>query len=170
MELAVLATDQDLPFIGLAEPVEDVHQGGLPRPVLTQQRNDLAFADGEIDVVVGKYSGELFGDVPQLKFQRCLPRATCQMHTRGSDAFVPKREWGPRLGAPLSQSDQTIRCVLFTSLLVANRSERGLDDTVFDVLEQLLDLGVQLGRHPICPVVVVGEANAVVGKVADEGT
>ena len=40
-----LAVDQDLALVGLVEPVEDVHQGGLAGAVLAEQRVDLARLD-----------------------------------------------------------------------------------------------------------------------------
>ncbi len=63
-----LAVDQDLALIRLQQPVEDVHQRGLARPVLAEQAADLAWVNPEVDVVVGHEAAEALRDAAQLKF------------------------------------------------------------------------------------------------------
>jgi len=43
-DVDLLAVEQDLALVGLRQPVEDVHQGGLAGPVLAQQGVDLSRA------------------------------------------------------------------------------------------------------------------------------
>ena len=45
--------EEDLPGIGLVQPVEDVHQRALPGAVLAEQGMDLAGREVEVDAVVG---------------------------------------------------------------------------------------------------------------------
>ena len=66
-ENIVLAVDADLTLVGVVQPVEDVHQGRLPRSVLTEQRVDLAAAEIEVDVVVGEDARKGLGDPAQLE-------------------------------------------------------------------------------------------------------
>ena len=47
------AVDEDLPVVGLVEPVEDAHQGALAGAVLAEQGVDLARGQREVDAVVG---------------------------------------------------------------------------------------------------------------------
>ena len=63
VESAALATDEDLPFIGLCEPVEDVHQGGLAGSVLADQGADFSSLHGQADAIIGDHAGEALGDV-----------------------------------------------------------------------------------------------------------
>ena len=51
---------------GLKRPVEDAHQGGLPRPVLPDDRVDGAGFDDEIDVLQGGDVSEPLGDAAHL--------------------------------------------------------------------------------------------------------
>jgi len=71
------AVDDHLALVGLQHPVELVHQGGLARPVLTQQGVHLAGLDGQVDVVVGHQVAEALGDAAQFESQRNL------LQTRG---------------------------------------------------------------------------------------
>jgi hypothetical protein len=66
-EGARLTIDQDLALVGLGEPVEHVHQRGLPRPVLPEQCVDLAGLDGEVDPGVGRHRTEPLGDAAEFK-------------------------------------------------------------------------------------------------------
>ena len=49
--------EQDLALVGRGQPVQDVHERGLARAVLAEQRVDLAGADLEVDRVVGDDAG-----------------------------------------------------------------------------------------------------------------
>jgi hypothetical protein len=51
-DLDLLAPHEDPSSIGRVHPVEDAHQGGLARPVLADQRMDLAGAQFQVDLVV----------------------------------------------------------------------------------------------------------------------
>ena len=63
-----LAVDEDLALVGLRQPVQDVHQRGLPRSVLAEQGVDLPRGHREADLVVGHERAEPLGDAPELKF------------------------------------------------------------------------------------------------------
>jgi hypothetical protein len=52
-------------LVGLLHPVEDLHQGGLARAVLTAQGVDLTDPDAQVDVAVGDDAGEALGDAGQ---------------------------------------------------------------------------------------------------------
>ncbi|GAB2925986.1 hypothetical protein GCM10027280_11590 [Micromonospora polyrhachis] len=67
-----LAVDQDLALVGLEQAVQDVHQRGLPRAVLAEQRVDLSGLHRQVDVVVGDQVTEPFGDAAQFESQRNL--------------------------------------------------------------------------------------------------
>src|SRR6202012_3161108 len=62
-----LAVHHDLALVRLKQPVEDVHQGGLARPVLAEQGVDGARGDGKVDVIVGHEAAEALRDALQLK-------------------------------------------------------------------------------------------------------
>jgi hypothetical protein len=67
-----LAIGQDLALVRLGQPVQDVHQGGLARAVLAEQRVDLARLDGQVDPVVGHEGAVPLGDTPQFEAQPIL--------------------------------------------------------------------------------------------------
>jgi hypothetical protein len=69
-----LIVQEDLAVVGLQQTIEDVHQGRLASPVLTEQRVDLARLDREVDVVVGDEVAETLGDAAQFESQRNLPK------------------------------------------------------------------------------------------------
>jgi hypothetical protein len=62
-----LAVHPDLAGVGLVEPVEDVHQRRLARPVLAQQGVHLAGCELEVDRVVGHQAAEALGDSAQFQ-------------------------------------------------------------------------------------------------------
>ena len=62
-----LAVEQDLALVRLGQPEQDVHQRGLARAVLAEQRVDLARLHGEVDVVVGHEAAVALRD--PLEFQ-----------------------------------------------------------------------------------------------------
>jgi hypothetical protein len=64
------AVEQDLPLVLRVEAVEDVHERRLARAVLAEQRVHLAFAQVEVDVVVGEDAREAFRDSAQLEDRR----------------------------------------------------------------------------------------------------
>jgi hypothetical protein len=61
-EPAILAREGDLAAIGHIMAEQDIHQRGLARAVLAQQRNDLAARQIEIDPVIGAQRTEPLGD------------------------------------------------------------------------------------------------------------
>ena len=61
------AIPDDLPFIGLHDAVDHLHEGGLAGAVLAEKRMDLARQNRKTDVIVGKDAGKPFGDSDQLK-------------------------------------------------------------------------------------------------------
>ena len=62
-----LPVQQDLSFVGLMKPVEDVHQRRLARAVLPEQRVDLSTAQLEVHRVVRDQGPEPLGDPPELE-------------------------------------------------------------------------------------------------------
>jgi len=65
LDVDLATVDEDLPGVGLVQPVDHVHQRGLAGAVLAQQPEDLALADLERDVVVGEDPGEAFRDADE---------------------------------------------------------------------------------------------------------
>ena len=65
-----LAAEEDLALVGLQQPVEDVHERRLARPVLPEQGVHLAAAHVEIDAVVRDQRAEALGDALQLEGER----------------------------------------------------------------------------------------------------
>ena len=86
-----LALDQDLALVGVVEPVEDVHQGRLPRAVLAEERVDLALAEVEADVVVRDDPGEALRDVPHLEDQGSLGHPRDSMSPRDAGGWTERR-------------------------------------------------------------------------------
>ena len=66
-----LAVDEDLPLVGLVEPVQDVHEGGLAGTVLAQESVDLTGFHGDVDVVVGHERSEDLRDPTELQLHVC---------------------------------------------------------------------------------------------------
>ncbi len=60
----LLPVNVDLAFVGLEQPEQDLHQGGLAGAVLTQDGVDLTGSDLKVDVVIGDDPGESLGDSP----------------------------------------------------------------------------------------------------------
>ena len=65
-----LAAEVDLALVGLEQPVEDVHERGLARPVLPEQGVHLATTQVEVDAVVRRERAEALGDALQLEGDR----------------------------------------------------------------------------------------------------
>ena len=74
-EVLRLAVQQDLALVRLGQPVQDVHQGGLARAVLAEQRVDLARFHGQVDVIVGHEAAEALRDPLQLQLHRPASRS-----------------------------------------------------------------------------------------------
>ena len=55
-------SDKNLAFGGLVKAIQNIHQGGFSGSVFAKQGVDFTFFEGQIDIVVGEYAGELFGD------------------------------------------------------------------------------------------------------------
>src|SRR4029077_14911673 len=62
-----LSLQQNLSLVRLVEAVENVHEGGLPGAVLTEERVHLALAHVESDVVVGDDAGKSLRDPTHLE-------------------------------------------------------------------------------------------------------
>ena len=60
-----LAVDEDLPLIGGMHPVQDVHERGLARAVLSKQRVNMPLLDRQVDRVVGDEGAKPLRDPPQ---------------------------------------------------------------------------------------------------------
>nr|BFE67766.1 hypothetical protein GCM10020092_010670 [Actinoplanes digitatis] len=78
-----LAVDEDLALVGLEQPVELVHEGGLARAVLAEEGMHLAGLDGQVDVVVGHQVAEALGDAAQFESQRNLLQTSGWRSTEG---------------------------------------------------------------------------------------
>ena len=59
--------EQDLALVGRGQPVQDVHQGRLARPVLAEEGVDLARVDLEVDPVVGDHARIALRDATHLE-------------------------------------------------------------------------------------------------------
>ncbi len=70
--------DENLAAVGSVETVENVHEGRFARTVLSEQCQDLARLDPQVDRIVGKDSRKLFGDPLELEPHTILlfPRAS----------------------------------------------------------------------------------------------
>ena len=64
-----LIVDQDLAGIGLVQPVQDVHEGGLAGAVLAEQAESLAVAHLETYVVIGEHTWEALGYAAKFELQ-----------------------------------------------------------------------------------------------------
>src|SRR5262249_44377121 len=98
-----MAVDQDLARVGLQQPVEHVHQGGLARAVLAEQGVDLAGLDDQIDLVVGDQIAEALRDAAQLEFQGDPPCFLMTGRRSRSNGFVGPRAASERLGVMISR-------------------------------------------------------------------
>jgi hypothetical protein len=65
-----LAAEEHLALVGLVQPVEDVHERGLPRTVLPEEGVHLTATDIEVDAVVRGECAEALGDALQLEGER----------------------------------------------------------------------------------------------------
>src|SRR5206468_3640903 len=87
-----LAVQEDLPGVGLVEPVEDVHQRRLAGAVLAEERMHLAGGELEGDMVVGDDARELLGDPAQLQDEVLRHRAILTRRTAGVGCPTPSYE------------------------------------------------------------------------------
>ena len=87
-----------VPASGLVQAGEDVHERGLARAVLAQQRVDLAPPQVEVDLVVGDQPGESLDDPPHLDRERLR-----------SVAMVIDRPRGPPADARTKSSPEAAR-------------------------------------------------------------
>ena len=92
--------DDDLARVRLVQAGQDVHQGGLAGPVLTEEAQHLAAVDRDADVVVGEDAREALGDVLELEAHRPSLRRSIQ-------ARPPRRTGGGRAGADLDRGRAT---------------------------------------------------------------
>jgi hypothetical protein len=53
-------------------PEGDLHQGGLPRAILAQQRVDASFAKNEVGPAQGLHGAESLGDSSQFQYRGLL--------------------------------------------------------------------------------------------------
>jgi len=63
--------EQDLALVGLVQAVQHVHERGLARAVLAEQRVDLSRFDDEVDVIVGHEAAEALGDAAEFELHNC---------------------------------------------------------------------------------------------------
>ena len=64
-EVLLRPVDEHLPLVGVEQAVEDVHEGRLAGPVLTEQAVDSSRNHVQVDVVIGREGAESFGDPAQ---------------------------------------------------------------------------------------------------------
>src|SRR5216683_3350355 len=90
----VLALEQDSSLLGVVEATDDIDQGGLPRPVGPDDRDDLAPVD--VDAHVGERLDrpESHGDVVDME-QRLPPRGGCRPRFRNRLLVERHRHLGP---------------------------------------------------------------------------
>src|SRR5579884_835973 len=93
------ALEPDYPFVGSDEAGQHVEERGLPRPVGTDETENLAIPEGEADPVDGPDSPEALGDAVGLEHrgrlgQSCLPAAPF-----GAVAAVQGRSAAPTAAA-----------------------------------------------------------------------
>jgi hypothetical protein len=62
VDLDGVAVQQNLPGVGLVQPVQDFHQGAFAGSILAQQGVNLAGFHLKIDVIVGQHAGETLDD------------------------------------------------------------------------------------------------------------
>ena len=73
-EMHGLIIDKNLAAVGLIEPVQNVHEGGLTRAVFAEERMNFALVDDQVNVVIGYERAEHLRDASQFEFhERCLP-------------------------------------------------------------------------------------------------
>ena len=63
------AVKNDIPFVGLIQPIKDSHQSCLAGSVFSKQAVDFAAPNNEIDPIVGNDSREPLYDSPELNSQ-----------------------------------------------------------------------------------------------------
>ena len=86
-----LAAEADLALVGLVEPVEDVHERRLARPVLPEQGVHLALAQVEVDAVVRDQRAEALGDALELEGQGGGGVQGATARCRGCCSACPRR-------------------------------------------------------------------------------
>src|SRR5699024_9214786 len=80
--------DEDLALLRRIEAVEGVHERGLPRSVLPQQRMDLTGFDDEVDRVVGGERAESLGDSSEFELH---VRSRLEWEHGAEDGHGPRR-------------------------------------------------------------------------------
>ena len=63
VDLRGLTADNNLPLVGMIQPVQNVHQRALACAVFSQQGVDLSLFQSQVDVITGQHAGKLLGDV-----------------------------------------------------------------------------------------------------------
>ncbi len=81
-----VAVPADLAFVGAHHAVDDLDQGRLARPVLAQQRMDLAGADLEADAVIGDGHREALHDAVEGEQRLLVPHTR---HRAPSASIIP---------------------------------------------------------------------------------
>ena len=89
MQADRLAFPQDAAFAGLQQPIEHLHEGGFPRPVLAQQRMDFAAADVEIDMIDRGELAKALGDAGQRHQRRGDAHRSALLARQGVRTVAP---------------------------------------------------------------------------------
>ncbi len=66
-EVNFLALDADRAFVGVVQPVDNVHQSAFSRAVFAQQRQDFAPVERQIDIVIGEDARKTLGNAFDLE-------------------------------------------------------------------------------------------------------
>ena len=106
-----LAVQPDAPRVRPVEAVEDVHQGRLAGPVLSEKGVDFAVRQLEVDAVIGDDGTEALGDPLELQARR----GTGSGHSERAPSLGPNRRRAlaspDRRGAARRDGPATCRAV-----------------------------------------------------------
>ena len=158
-----LPVDTDLPFIGVVQPVQNVHKSRLARTILSEERMDLSRFNDKVDMVIGDKGSKLLCDPDKLKLHLGCCLSLCSsgrlMITDLLDVAKkggPRTMWGMILGPP---DDRILRCV------------RGLynEFTRDDLLAERINFGYELSGNVGLEVVERSDVHAAVLKRANVG-
>ncbi len=67
MNIRDFPIDQNLTLVGFVKAIDDIHQGGLARPIFPKQGVNLTREKGKGDMVVRQNSRKTLGDVPNFQ-------------------------------------------------------------------------------------------------------
>lgn len=65
VDFTLLAKDADRPFIGLGQPVQNIHNGGFAGAIFPDEAVDFRFLYGDVYMVIGQHAGKCLGNILQ---------------------------------------------------------------------------------------------------------